>query len=155
MLQWATWSLSLQRMRRIFNLSRCRLHPSSSQCKAFSLYSNILLLQKAYHLMWIYLCLFFQRFFFKSQVIATTKFKIGKCEDFVWVTKDELLEYFPEQAEVLSKMIISWCGYQLFPMCKVPISRSSKNRNSGWYAYVNSLESIPLYSDCRMDFWLY
>ncbi|KAM3690945.1 hypothetical protein ACB098_09G161700 [Castanea mollissima] len=49
----------------------------------------------------------FKRFFFKSQVIATNKFKIGKCEDFVWVTKDEILEYFPEQAEFLNKMIIS------------------------------------------------
>ena len=50
---------------------------------------------------------FLQRFFFKSQVTATNEFKIGKCEDFVWVTKDELLGYFPEQAEYLSKMIIS------------------------------------------------
>lgn len=49
----------------------------------------------------------FQRFFFKSQVIATNKFNISKCKDFVWVTKDELLEYFPEQAEYLNKMIIS------------------------------------------------
>ncbi|KAB1219502.1 39S ribosomal protein L46, mitochondrial [Morella rubra] len=49
----------------------------------------------------------FKRFFFKSQVIATNKFEIGKCEDFVWVTKDELLEFFPEQAEFLNKMIIS------------------------------------------------
>ncbi|KAF8035554.1 hypothetical protein BT93_C1554 [Corymbia citriodora subsp. variegata] len=49
----------------------------------------------------------FKRFFFKSQVIATNKFNIRKCKDFVWVTKDELLEYFPEQAEFLNKMIIS------------------------------------------------
>ncbi|XP_015899574.3 uncharacterized protein LOC107432887 [Ziziphus jujuba] len=49
----------------------------------------------------------FKRFFFKSQVIATNKFNINKCEDFVWVTKDEVLEYFPEQAEFLNKMIIS------------------------------------------------
>ncbi|QHO51940.1 39S ribosomal protein [Arachis hypogaea] len=49
----------------------------------------------------------FKRFFFKSQVIAKNKFNIGKCEDFVWVTKDELLEYFPEQAEFLNKMILS------------------------------------------------
>lgn len=49
----------------------------------------------------------FKRFFFKSQVIATNKFEIGKSEDFVWVTKDELLEYFPEQADYLNKMIIS------------------------------------------------
>lgn len=48
-----------------------------------------------------------KRFFFKSQVIATNKYNIGKCQDFVWVTKDELLEYFPEQAEFLNKMIIS------------------------------------------------
>ncbi|XP_044493634.1 39S ribosomal protein L46, mitochondrial-like isoform X2 [Mangifera indica] len=48
-----------------------------------------------------------KRFFFKSQVIATNKFKIGKCADFVWVTKEELMEYFPEQAEYLNKMIIS------------------------------------------------
>ncbi|MBA0611122.1 hypothetical protein Godav_011827, partial [Gossypium davidsonii] len=49
----------------------------------------------------------FKRFFFKSQVIDTNKFNIRKCEDFVWVTKDELLEYFPEQAEFFKKMIIS------------------------------------------------
>ncbi|XP_022954202.1 39S ribosomal protein L46, mitochondrial-like isoform X1 [Cucurbita moschata] len=48
-----------------------------------------------------------KRFFFKSQVIATNKFNIGKCEDFVWVTKDELMEYFPDQAEFFKKMIIS------------------------------------------------
>lgn len=50
---------------------------------------------------------FGQRFFFKSQVIAANKFDISKCDDFVWVTKDELLEYFPEQAEFLNQMIIS------------------------------------------------
>ncbi|PPS03444.1 hypothetical protein GOBAR_AA17196 [Gossypium barbadense] len=49
----------------------------------------------------------FKRFFFKSQVIDTNKFNIRKCKDFVWVTKDELLEYFPEQAEFFKKMIIS------------------------------------------------
>lgn len=48
-----------------------------------------------------------QRFFFKSQVIAANKFDIHKCDDFAWVTKDELLEYFPEQAEFLNKMIIN------------------------------------------------
>ncbi|KAI8539069.1 hypothetical protein RHMOL_Rhmol09G0152700 [Rhododendron molle] len=48
-----------------------------------------------------------KRFFFKSQVIATNKFKIGKCDDYVWVTKDELLEYFPQKADFLNKMIIS------------------------------------------------
>ncbi|KAI3966293.1 hypothetical protein MKW92_004935 [Papaver armeniacum] len=47
------------------------------------------------------------RFFFKSQVIAANKFNVGKCEDYVWVTKDELLEYYPEQAAFLNKMIIS------------------------------------------------
>lgn len=49
----------------------------------------------------------FQQFFFKSQVIAANKFDIGKCEDFVWVTKGELIEYFPEKADFLNKMIIS------------------------------------------------
>ncbi|CAK9156716.1 unnamed protein product [Ilex paraguariensis] len=49
----------------------------------------------------------FKRCFFKSQAIATNKFNVEMCEDFVWVTKDELLEYFPEQAEFLNKMIIS------------------------------------------------
>ncbi|XP_045794910.1 54S ribosomal protein L17, mitochondrial-like [Trifolium pratense] len=49
----------------------------------------------------------FKKFFFKSQVIAKNKFDFEKCKDFVWVTKDELLEYFPEQAEFFNKMIIS------------------------------------------------
>ncbi|KAK2645502.1 hypothetical protein Ddye_020697, partial [Dipteronia dyeriana] len=49
----------------------------------------------------------YKRFLFKSQAIATNKFQIGKCEDFAWVTKDELLEYFPEQAKFRNKMIIS------------------------------------------------
>ncbi|KAJ8754857.1 hypothetical protein K2173_015369 [Erythroxylum novogranatense] len=49
----------------------------------------------------------YKRFFFKSQVIGTNKFKIGNCEDFIWVTKDELLEYFPEKASFFTKMIIS------------------------------------------------
>ncbi|KAJ8635613.1 hypothetical protein MRB53_009880 [Persea americana] len=49
----------------------------------------------------------FKRFFFKSQVIGTNKFNVGKCEDHVWVTKDELMEYFPEQATFLNQMIIS------------------------------------------------
>ncbi|KAL4563769.1 hypothetical protein LXL04_027814 [Taraxacum kok-saghyz] len=48
----------------------------------------------------------FKRFIFKSQVIATNKVDI-KSKDFVWVTKDELLEYFPEHSEYLTKMIIS------------------------------------------------
>lgn len=47
-----------------------------------------------------------KRFFFKSQVIGATKFNIGKCEDHVWVTKDELLEYFPEHKALFDKMII-------------------------------------------------
>jgi len=56
----------------------------------------------------------FTRFFFKSQVIATNKLNI-KCKDFLWVTKDELLEYFPEHSEYLTKMIISWTkGSNLF-----------------------------------------
>lgn len=50
---------------------------------------------------------YFKRFFFKSQVIGVTKLNVGKCEDYVWVTKDELMEYFPDQAEFLNKMIIS------------------------------------------------
>ncbi|OMP06886.1 putative DECOY [Corchorus olitorius] len=49
----------------------------------------------------------YKRLFFKSQVIDTNKFNIGKCEDFVWVTKDEVLEFSPEQAEFFKKMIIS------------------------------------------------
>ncbi|GAA0150046.1 ribosomal protein [Lithospermum erythrorhizon] len=49
----------------------------------------------------------FKRFFFKSQVIAAKKFNVGKCDDFLWVTKDEVLEIFPEQAKFLNKMIIS------------------------------------------------
>ncbi|XP_051136369.1 uncharacterized protein LOC127255009 [Andrographis paniculata] len=49
----------------------------------------------------------FKRFVFKSQVIAADEFNVGKCQDYVWVTKDELLEYFPDQAQFLNKMIIS------------------------------------------------
>ncbi|CAM8999338.1 unnamed protein product [Rhodiola kirilowii] len=48
-----------------------------------------------------------QQFFFKSQVIATNKYDIKNSKDHVWVTKDELLEYFPECTEFLNKMIIS------------------------------------------------
>ncbi|KAH6774778.1 decoy [Perilla frutescens var. hirtella] len=48
-----------------------------------------------------------KRFFFKSQVIGTYKLDIRKCEDHVWVTKEELLKYFPEHAEYLNKMIIN------------------------------------------------
>jgi large subunit ribosomal protein L46 len=47
-----------------------------------------------------------QRFFFKSQVVGTTKYHIGKCKDYAWVTKDELLEYFPENKDFFNKMII-------------------------------------------------
>ncbi|XP_027933282.1 54S ribosomal protein L17, mitochondrial-like isoform X2 [Vigna unguiculata] len=46
-------------------------------------------------------------YFILSQVIAKNKFNIAECEDFVWVTKDELIEYFPEHAEFFNKMIIS------------------------------------------------
>eukprot|EP00262_Sarcandra_glabra_P011057 TRINITY_DN26755_c0_g1_i1.p1 TRINITY_DN26755_c0_g1~~TRINITY_DN26755_c0_g1_i1.p1 ORF type:complete len:231 (-),score=36.19 TRINITY_DN26755_c0_g1_i1:277-969(-) len=49
----------------------------------------------------------FKRFFFKAQVSGTTKYKIGKCEDHVWVTKGEIMEYFPQQAAFLNQMIIS------------------------------------------------
>ncbi|XP_073011354.1 uncharacterized protein [Typha latifolia] len=48
----------------------------------------------------------FKRFFFKSQVIGTNTLHIGKCQDYMWLTKDELLEHFPEQASLLDKMII-------------------------------------------------
>ena len=47
-----------------------------------------------------------QRFFFKSQVVGTTKYHIGKCKDYAWVTKDELLELFPENKDFFNKMII-------------------------------------------------
>lgn len=69
-------------------------------CISFSYSSSNFLMSTS---IWL-LC---QRFFFKSQVIATNKFDIGRCDDFVWVTKDELLEYFPDQAEFLNKMVIS------------------------------------------------
>ncbi|KAH0930897.1 hypothetical protein HID58_016624 [Brassica napus] len=49
----------------------------------------------------------YKRFFFKCSVVAASKYNISNCEDFVWVTKDELLEFFPEQAEFFNKMIIS------------------------------------------------
>ncbi|XP_021728075.1 39S ribosomal protein L46, mitochondrial-like isoform X1 [Chenopodium quinoa] len=48
-----------------------------------------------------------QKFFFKSQVISANKINVSGCDDYVWVTKDELLEYFPDQAEYLKQMIIS------------------------------------------------
>ncbi|MQM16157.1 hypothetical protein Taro_049111 [Colocasia esculenta] len=47
------------------------------------------------------------RFFFKSQVVCANKYNVGKCKDHVWVTKDELLEYLPEQAAFFNQMIIS------------------------------------------------
>lgn len=49
-----------------------------------------------------------QRFFFKSQVVGADKYSIGKCSDFAWVTKDELIEHLPDQAAFLNQMIISW-----------------------------------------------
>lgn len=49
----------------------------------------------------------FKRFFFKSQVVERKKYDIKKFKDLVWVTKDELLEYFPQHADYLTKMIIS------------------------------------------------
>lgn len=50
----------------------------------------------------------FKRFFFKSNVVGTNnKYNIRKCQDFVWVTKDEVLSYFPEQVEFFKKLIIS------------------------------------------------
>ncbi|KAJ4906405.1 decoy [Raphanus sativus] len=49
----------------------------------------------------------YKRFFFKCSVVAASKYNISNCEDFVWVTKDELLEFFPEQADFFNKMIIS------------------------------------------------
>ncbi|KAG0457660.1 hypothetical protein HPP92_022558 [Vanilla planifolia] len=52
-------------------------------------------------------CSSYKKFFFKSQVIGSTKLNIRKCQDHVWVTKDELMEYFSEQAEFFNKMIIS------------------------------------------------
>lgn len=57
---------------------------------------------------WYFIGPLIQRFFFKSQVVGTNKLRIGKCDDHVWVTKDELMEYFPDQAAFLNQMIISW-----------------------------------------------
>lgn len=48
----------------------------------------------------------FKRFFFKSQVLGLNKFHVENCNDYVWVTKDEVIEYFPEQKKFLKKMII-------------------------------------------------
>lgn len=90
---------------------------------------------------------FCQQFFFKSQVIASNKFTIGKCEDFVWVTKDELMEYFPESAEFLNKMIISWCTS--------PILTSV---HATPYCFLNQLDKSVFASKSRnypqwMNFW--
>lgn len=108
-----------------FLFSHCLFHqklmPSYKLLIAYMLYilvSDFWL--TAFHVWLVFL--FIQQFFFKSQVIATNKFKIGKCEDFVWVTKDELLEYFPEQAEFLNKMIISWFRSQINHPCGFNVS---------------------------------
>lgn len=85
----------------------------------------------------------FQRFFFKSQVIATNKFNIEKCEDFVWVTKDELIEYFPEQAEFLKKMIISWFNFIFFCFC-IPIFKVK-----GWKILTISVEYFSWHRESR------
>ncbi|KAB1199896.1 putative protein phosphatase 2C 1 [Morella rubra] len=78
----------ISRMLPLFREKNCRFYIIDINCTCLSLNPP----------------LFFPlRFFFKSQVIATSKFEIGKCEDFVWVTKDELLEFFPKQAEFLNK----------------------------------------------------
>lgn len=74
--------------------------------------------------------IFCQKFFFKSQVIAKNKFDIGKCEDFVWVTKDELMDYFPEQAEFFNKMIISWLQWRIVVRLKL-LQISSLNGSGG------------------------
>ncbi|KAG2290360.1 hypothetical protein Bca52824_049964, partial [Brassica carinata] len=47
------------------------------------------------------------RFFFRCTVVAASKYKISNCEDFMWVTKDELLAFFPEHAEFFNNTIIS------------------------------------------------
>ncbi|CAA6672401.1 unnamed protein product [Spirodela intermedia] len=43
------------------------------------------------------------RFFFKSQVVGADKYSVGKCRDFAWLTKDELIEHFPHQAAFLNQ----------------------------------------------------
>lgn len=50
----------------------------------------------------------FKRFFSKAQVIDYQKsYDIRKCNDFLWLSKDELLEYFDaEEQEYLKKMLI-------------------------------------------------
>ncbi|CAA7409586.1 unnamed protein product [Spirodela intermedia] len=52
-------------------------------------------------------CPSLKRFFFKSQVVGADKYSVGKCRDFAWLTKDELIEHFPHQAAFLNQMIIS------------------------------------------------
>lgn len=50
--------------------------------------------------------LYFKQFFFRSQVIASQSYTVSKCDDYVWVSKDELLEYFDtEQQPFLQKML--------------------------------------------------
>ncbi|KAL0769669.1 hypothetical protein Bca101_034819 [Brassica carinata] len=49
----------------------------------------------------------YKRFFFRCTVVAASKYKISNCEDFMWVTKDELLAFFPEHAEFFNNTIIS------------------------------------------------
>ncbi|KAG8471336.1 hypothetical protein CXB51_036928 [Gossypium anomalum] len=62
---------------------------------------------KVFQAKWLYYLPLILIHFFETQVVDTNKFNIRKCEEFVWVTKDEHLEYFPEQAEFFKKMIIS------------------------------------------------
>jgi hypothetical protein len=86
----------------------CLVVQHNSETSLFNTSDLFLCGNSLYLLILSFAQIFCQKFFFKSQVIAKNKFDIGKCEDFVWVTKDELMEYFPEQAEFLNKMIISW-----------------------------------------------
>lgn len=114
------WLYSLRRMTRSIHLLRWAPCPFQPLSYFFFFLEICKLVFGLWSLNAIYMVThfdeIFQRFFFKSQVIATNKFNIGKCEDYVWVTKDELLEYFPEQAEYLNKMIISWFLF-LFCIC--------------------------------------
>uniref|UniRef100_M4CK32 Uncharacterized protein n=1 Tax=Brassica campestris TaxID=3711 RepID=M4CK32_BRACM len=49
----------------------------------------------------------YERFLFRCSVVAASKYKISNCEDFMWVTKDELLAFFPEHAEFFNNTIVS------------------------------------------------